>query len=474
MFKEFCMKKKNTFLLGLLVVLLAIGLVLVGCSDGDSGDNSDYNSGGNNTGGTSVPSAPTQVNSLSIGKDSIEIYWDLVAGATGYYVYRSTNNNNANAFIRVGEPTSTTSTSAIYKDTGLYADTYYLYKVSAYNSAGESSLSAYIEVRTLQSSSGGTSVPSAPTGVTATGLSSSSISVSWSQVSGATSYDVYYEIGSSTTKNLAGNTTSTSYTHTGLTASTTYYYYIKAKNSAGSSDYSSLKSATTLSSSSGGGGTSVPSAPTGVTATRQSASNVYITWNAVSGATSYKVYWSYTYSGTYSLAGTTSSTNYTDSGWGASETGYIKVSAVNSAGEGSQSSAASFPAYTSGGGGGTTWPPTVANTFDGTGVSSTTSQYFNGTLSSTSSVLWYKISWPSAYSEITIMGLDRQYGSSYTADIVASLYGSSGSLMQGPVNIGYLASIDSGVSSLSTYYIKVEVNPSSPYTGTFRIGLGLK
>ena len=94
-------------------------------------------------------------------------------------------------------------------------------------------------------------VPSAPTGVMAAALSSSSISVSWYSVSGATSYDVYYAIDSSSTKKFAGNTTSTSYTHTGLTASTTCYYFIKAKNSAGESEYSLTSSATTQSSSGG-------------------------------------------------------------------------------------------------------------------------------------------------------------------------------------------------------------------------------
>jgi hypothetical protein len=91
------------------------------------------------------------------------------------------------------------------------------------------------------------SVPSAPSNVYATVVSSSSISVSWSSVSGATSYDVYYEIGSSSTKNFAINVTGTSYTHSGLQSNTTYFYYIKAKNSAGSSGYSSYAYATTAS-----------------------------------------------------------------------------------------------------------------------------------------------------------------------------------------------------------------------------------
>jgi predicted phage tail protein len=99
---------------------------------------------------------------------------------------------------------------------------------------------------------------------------------------------VYYEIGSSTTKNLAGTVTGTSYTHTGLTASTAYYYYIKAVNDAGESGYSSSGSATTSSGGGGGGGGSAPNAPSTFTAT-VSGANVNLSWSSVSGATSYKI-----------------------------------------------------------------------------------------------------------------------------------------------------------------------------------------
>jgi len=40
------MKKKNLFLLGLLVVLLAMGLIFVGCGDNGSGNSGNNNSGG--------------------------------------------------------------------------------------------------------------------------------------------------------------------------------------------------------------------------------------------------------------------------------------------------------------------------------------------------------------------------------------------------------------------------------------------
>jgi hypothetical protein len=222
---------------------------------------------------------------------------------------------------------------------------------------------------------GETTVPGVPAGVTATAQSSSSISVTWNSVSGATSYEVYYEIGSSTTKNLAGTVSGTSYTHTGLQASTTYYYYIKATNSAGSSGYSSYDYATTQSS---GGGTNVPSAPTGVTATAQSSSSIRVTWNSVNGATSYKVYWAKSSYGTYDLDGTTTTTSWTSNGWYPSSTGYFKVTAVNSAGESNYSSVAYATTQSSGGGGTTEYR--IAQAIFGTCSKSGNNLVFNWTL----------------------------------------------------------------------------------------------
>jgi cellulose 1,4-beta-cellobiosidase len=173
---------------------------------------------------------------------------------------------------------------------------------------------------------------------------------------------VYYEIGASSTKNFAGNTSGTSYTHSGLQASTTYYYYIKAKNSAGESDYSAYSSSAsaTTSSGGGGGGTSKPSTPTGVTATATS-SSIRITWNSVSGATKYRLYAAMTPYGTGLDVGNhfeeVTGTSYNDTWPEAGETWYYKVSAVNSAGEGPQSAVVSARITSSGGGGGGTSIP---------------------------------------------------------------------------------------------------------------------
>jgi fibronectin type 3 domain-containing protein len=156
-----------------------------------------------------------------------------------------------------------------YTHSSVTASTTYYYYIIAVNSEGaQSGYSSYASATTNSGGGGGGTAPSAPTGVSATAQSSNSISVSWSSVSGATGYRVYYAIGSSgASKTLANTVTGTSYTHTGLSASTTYYYYIIAVNSAGESAYSSSGSAIT---SSGGGGPETILVPSSFTVTKQS------------------------------------------------------------------------------------------------------------------------------------------------------------------------------------------------------------
>lgn len=96
----------------------------------------------------------------------------------------------------------------------------------------------------------GPTVPSAPTGLHATATTSSSVSLGWTAVSGATSYSVYRN------GTKVGSATSTSFTDSALTASTSFSYAVTAVNSAGESAKSAAVSATTAA-----GGTTPP--PTG-------------------------------------------------------------------------------------------------------------------------------------------------------------------------------------------------------------------
>ncbi|MFI9000414.1 chitinase [Streptomyces sp. NPDC053541] len=88
--------------------------------------------------------------------------------------------------------------------------------------------------------------PATPTGLTAGSVTSSSVSLSWPAVPGATSYRVYKDGAALAT------VTGTAYTATGLAASTAYSFQVSAVNSAGESAKSAAVSATTTS---GGGGT---------------------------------------------------------------------------------------------------------------------------------------------------------------------------------------------------------------------------
>ncbi|WP_053660531.1 chitinase [Streptomyces sp. MMG1121] len=95
-------------------------------------------------------------------------------------------------------------------------------------------------------------VPATPTGLTASSATSSSVSLSWSPVSGATGYNVYRD-GTKVTA-----VTGTSATVTGLSASTSYSFQVTATNAAGESAKSGSVTGTTTSSGTGGGGGSLP------------------------------------------------------------------------------------------------------------------------------------------------------------------------------------------------------------------------
>jgi uncharacterized protein (TIGR02145 family)/uncharacterized repeat protein (TIGR02543 family) len=289
---------------------------------------SSYNNGGESsqssyasaTTNLTVPSAPTNVSATAASSNSITVSWSTVSGASGYYVYRSTSASGSYSQV---ENTS----SASVTNTGLSSGTTYYYKVSAYNNGGESSQSSYVSATT------NVAAPNTPTNVSATAASSSSITVSWSAVSGASGYNVYRSTSASGSYSQVENTSSASVTNTGLSSGTTYYYKISAYNDGGESSQSSYASATT--------NLAAPNTPTNVSATVASSSSITVRWSAVSGASGYYVYRSTSASGSYSQVENTSSTSITNTGLSSSTTYYYKISAYNNGGESSQSSYAS-------------------------------------------------------------------------------------------------------------------------------------
>ena len=174
--------------------------------------------------------------------------------------------------------------------------------------------------------------PSTPTGVTVA-AGDGQVTLSWNTVSDATSYNIYWSTMSGVTKTTGtkiSNVTSP-YTHTGLTNGTTYYYVVTAVNSNGESNESIQVSVTP---------SAIPSqaTPTGVTVAAGDG-QVTLSWNTVSDATSYNIYWS-TMSGVTKTTGTKISnvtSPYTHTGLTNGTTYYYVVTAVNSNGESNES-----------------------------------------------------------------------------------------------------------------------------------------
>jgi predicted phage tail protein len=177
-----------------------------------------------------------------------------------------------------------------------------------------------------------TTAPAAPTGLSAAG-GTGEVTLTWSAVSNATSYNVYYATSTGVSKTTGTKiaSVSTPYVHTGLTSGTTYYYVVTAVNSAGESSASPQKSATTASSPPVA---TVPAAPGSVSAaggTKQ----VTLTWKAVNSATSYNIYYAQA-SGVTTATGTkiaNVASPAVQTGLADSTTYFYIVTAVNSIGE---------------------------------------------------------------------------------------------------------------------------------------------
>ena len=174
-----------------------------------------------------------------------------------------------------------------------------------------------------------TTTLSAPSGVTATG-GSQQVVLAWTAVSGASSYTVYWDNASGITSSDTAITsiTTDNYTHSGLDNGTLNYYKVAAVNSAGTGTLSSEVSATTL---------ALLAAPDNVSASG-AGDNITLSWNAVSGASSYTVYWDNASGITSSDTAITSisTDNYTHTSL-SDGTYYYKVAAVNAIGTGALS-----------------------------------------------------------------------------------------------------------------------------------------
>jgi subtilase family serine protease len=170
---------------------------------------------------------------------------------------------------------------------------------------------------------GTTTAPAAPGNFQASATSYNSASLSWSLSSGATGYYVYETVSGTTSLIATLSSTATSYSVSGLSASTPYSFKVAAFNSAGSTSTASINVTT-------------PAAPVTVTvpanvkATATSTTVAQVSWSGVTGATGYYVYeWNGSAAVLVASVGS-STTSVSVSGQTAGATEYFYVTAYNS------------------------------------------------------------------------------------------------------------------------------------------------
>ncbi len=194
-----------------------------------------------------LPATPENIQ-IEATKTTASIMWDAVDGATSYEIEVNgeiIDNGNITTYI--------------HQD--LNKNTEYAYRVRVINGELASLWSKEIRVTTLLGS---------PTNVIAT-AESTSITVKWDIVAGATGYDIEVD------GNIIDNGLSTTYIHDGLIPNTSHTYRIRVRSEGGVSEWSEAITISTL-----------LGMPTNVKATATSTS-ITVTWDEIEGATGYDI-----------------------------------------------------------------------------------------------------------------------------------------------------------------------------------------
>ena len=247
-----------------------------------------------------VPKAPTTVSPTgTIAATTPSYTWEAVPGAESYRVYiadtLTPNSPLVNAWYTAAAAgcAGGVGTCSITPAVTL-ADADYYWAVKGKNGVGEGLWSANRNFKVLTT----TTIPGIATlGTPNSMINTSTPAYTWNAVAGATYYRIY--VADQTDPNApyvnkwytaaevgcAGGTGTCSITPATTLPDAAYYWWIRAKNVAGQGPWSALKSFTVVTT------TTIPAAPTLVTpsGTTTNATPTY-TWNAVSNATSYRIY----------------------------------------------------------------------------------------------------------------------------------------------------------------------------------------
>jgi hypothetical protein len=217
------------------------------------------------------PVAPSTAPMASPGDGKLTLTWTAVEGATGYEVWKNSQDSLATA-TKHGEDITATSIDI----DGLTNGTSYYFWIKAKNSAGTSEASPAASGAPEASVVGQT--PASPV----ISLGDGELTIAWTALPGTAAA---YEILMAETNNSASAlkqgdaiTGTLSKTISGLTNGTTYYLWVKARNFTGESNLSPVATGKPI---------ATPGAPT----LSPGSGQLSVTWTAAAGADTYEVYY---------------------------------------------------------------------------------------------------------------------------------------------------------------------------------------
>ncbi|MCB9895767.1 MAG: N-acetylmuramoyl-L-alanine amidase [Planctomycetes bacterium] len=205
-----------------------------------------------------APAAPGSLTANVVNSTDVDFAWNYSAWADGYYVDIAESAADLSSATGTFQNVSVGRTNS-HTWTGLTPGQTYYWRVYAYNQAGGNH--GYPTPTSFTMGSG--TPPAAPTGLSATVLSNTSVRFTWNASAGVDGYcvdiaessaDLLAGTSGATFQNMSVGPTATSLDWTGLTPGTTYFWRVYAYNTAGGAHgYPTPASVSTTGGSSSGG-----------------------------------------------------------------------------------------------------------------------------------------------------------------------------------------------------------------------------
>lgn len=217
-------------------------------------------------------SAVSFVSVVQTATDELTISWAPVENATAYHLYWGYAPG-----VWTGSDVVSFITGNQYVHQGVAGGDTLYYRVAAVNPATESPLSIEVSGQ-VQTSLGFSEI------IDVVASAGGELTISWSPDPNATYYELFWNTSGGVSESDSMITVNgLSYVHTGLTPGTTYHYAVRGRDTLYSSPLSVEKSGITF------GALGMPAT---IAATRSNPGELSISWGAVTGASSYKLYWS--------------------------------------------------------------------------------------------------------------------------------------------------------------------------------------